>query len=280
MLIKKNPVPKRVLGLFQIIMINVIAVDSIRTLSFSAEYGFSLLFYYLIAALTFFIPSALVSAELASGWPSTGGIYIWVREAFGKNCSLIVIWLEWICNVVWFPTILALIGGVIAYFFDPALAVNKLYMTSIILVIFWGVTYINCLGMTASSWLSIVSAIIGTILPMLFIAALGVVWCFQKHPMEISFSWSSFFPSKGHMDNLAFLSNILFGLIGLDMAATHAAEMKNPRKDYPKALAVSVVIILSTIVLASLAIAMTVPNKDLNLVTGPLQALTIFFDKF
>ena len=66
-------------------MINVIAVDSIRTLPISAEYGFSAVFYYLLAGLIFFIPTALVSAELASAWPETGGVYVWVREAFGKK---------------------------------------------------------------------------------------------------------------------------------------------------------------------------------------------------
>jgi glutamate:GABA antiporter len=271
---------KRILGLFPVIMINVIAVDSIRTLPFSAEYGFSLLFYYLVASIMFFIPSALVSAELGSGWPTTGGIYIWAREAFGKTWGLIVIWLEWICNVVWYPTIMALIAGVLAYFFNPALAENKTYMICTILVIFWAATFLNCLGMKASSWLSIVSAIVGTIIPMMFIALLGVVWWIQGHPMQIECSWKSFFPSRSGLDNLAFLSNVLFGLIGLDMAATHAAEMKNPTKDYPKALGFSVVIILATIVLASLAIAITVPLKELSLVTGSLQAFVIFLDKF
>lgn len=276
---KKMPSP-RVLGLFQIIMINVIAVDSIRTLPFAAEYGFSLVFYYLLGALCFFIPSALVSAELASGWPNTGGIYVWVREAFGLNLGLITIWLEWICNVVWFPTIMALIAGVATYLFDPSLASNKFYMIGFILVLFWGATLLNCFGMKASSWLSTFTAIIGTIIPMTMIALMGIYWKLHGHPTEISFTLKEFLPSKGQIENLAFLSNVLFGLIGLDMAATHAAEMKNPRKDYPKALFFSVIIILSTIIFSSLGIALVVPVKDLNLVTGCLQAFQVFLQKF
>src|SRR5579862_3698319 len=86
----------KVLGLFRLVMINVIAVDSIRTLTFSAVYGFSLIFFYLVVGLFFFIPTALVSAELGTGWPNRGGIYVWVREAFGRKWSLVVIWLNWI----------------------------------------------------------------------------------------------------------------------------------------------------------------------------------------
>jgi amino acid transporter len=261
-------------------MINVIAVDSIRTLPFAAEYGFSLVFYYILAALMFFIPSALVSAELASAWPQTGAIYVWVREAFGKNCSLMVIWLEWICNVVWYPTILALIAGALAYLFDPSLASNKLYMIITILILFWGSTWLNCLGMKASSWVSIVTALLGTLIPMTAITIFGIMWYLGNNSLQIDFSWKEFFPSSEKVDNLAFLSNVLFGLIGLDMAATHAAEMKNPRKDYPKAMLFSVMIILASIVLSSLAISLVVSPNELSLVTGCLQAFSIFLQKF
>jgi amino acid transporter len=274
-----NKSPKKVLGLFQLVMINVIAVDSIRTLPFAAEYGFSLIFYYLLASLVFFIPSALVSAELATGWPTTGGIYIWVREAFGPRWGLIVIWLEWVCNVVWYPTIMALIAGVSAYLLDPSLADNKFYMVFMILTLFWGATFVNYLGMKSSSIMSTFCAILGTIFPMILIGVLGVYWVAKGEPSEIGFSWREFFPNQDSTENLALLSNVLFGLIGLDMVATHAAEMKNPRKDYPVALFFSVIIIIATIVFSSLAIAIVVPNSDLNLVTGCLQAFTIFLAK-
>ncbi len=75
---------KKVLSVFSLVMINIIAVDSLRSLPFSAEYGLSLIFYYLLAAIVFFLPVALVSAELATAFPTKGGIYVWIREAFGE----------------------------------------------------------------------------------------------------------------------------------------------------------------------------------------------------
>ena len=133
-------------------MINVIAVDSIRTLPFAASLGFSLLFYYLIAALLFFIPSAMVSAELGTGWPTRGGIYIWVREAFGGRWSFVVIWLNWIYNIVWYPTIMAIIAASIAYFINPELISNRAYMASTIIILFWLATYANFHGMRTVSY--------------------------------------------------------------------------------------------------------------------------------
>ena len=270
----------KVLGFFQLVMINVIAVDSIRTLTFSAVFGFSLVIFYIIAALVFFIPTALVSAELGTGWPNRGGIYVWVREAFGKRFSFFVIWLNWIYNVIWYPTILALIVGTFSYLFNPDLANNPVYMCVGVLIIYWGITLINCLGMKASSIISTVGALIGTIVPMVFISVLGIVYVMQDRPINISFSWSQFFPQASASSNLAFLTNVLFGLLGLEMAATHAAEMRNPTRDYPRSLFVSCIIILSTIVFASLAIAIVVPNQELSLATGVMQAFSVFVNAF
>ena len=196
--------------------------------------GLALSFFSLIAAIVFFIPTALVSAELGTGWPNRGGIYVWVREAFGKKASLIIIWLNWIYNVIWYPTIIALIAGTIAYLFDPELASNKLYMCLSTIVLFWLATWVNCHGMKVSSMISTIGALVGTILPMLFIAFLGVLWVFQERPMQITFSWDQFFPSHSQGGNLAFLTNVFFGLLGLEMAATHAAEMRNPKERLPQ----------------------------------------------
>ena len=271
---------KKSLGLFRLVMINVIAVDSIRTLTFSAVYGFSLVFFYILTALLFFIPTALIAAELGTGWPNRGGIYVWVREAFGKKWSLIIIWLNWIYNVIWYPTIMALIAGTFTYFFNPELANNRLYMCLSVLILFWAATFLNCLGMRASSLLSTLAALIGTLLPMLLITLLGIIWVAQGQITQIQFTWSQFFPEGTQSSNLAFLTNVLFGLLGLEMAATHAAEMRNPQRDYPRSIFIAAILILGTIVLASLAIALVVPPHQLSLATGVMQAFTIFADTF
>ncbi len=271
---------KKTLGFFQLVMINVIAVDSIRTLPFSAVYGYSLIFFYLAAAISFFIPTALVSAELGTGWPTRGGIYVWVREAFGKRMGFAIIWLNWIYNIIWYPTIMALIAGTFTYFFNPQLADNTLYMCVSVLLLFWGATLLNCLGMKASSVLSTLGALIGTILPMVLITVLGIAWVVQGNPLQIQFSWNQLLPDASQSSNLAFLTNVLFGLLGLEMSATHAAEMRSPTKDYPRSLAVSCIIILCTIVFASLAIAIVVPSRELSLVVGVMQAFAILVEAY
>lgn len=270
----------KTLGVFSLVMINVIAVDSLRSLPFSAEYGFSLVFYYLLTSLTFFIPTALVSAELATGWPNRGGVYVWVREAFGDLAGFIIIWLQWVYNIVWYPTILSFIGATLAYLINPALADSKVYMLLVVVTIFWSATLINFYGMRASSIVSTLGALFGTLFPMIFIICLGIIWLLLGNPVQIQFTQAEFLPTLTSPANLSFLTAVLFGLVGMEMSAVHADEVKNPGKVYPKAILYSTTIIFLSLVLSSLAIAIVVPKRDLNVVTGLVQAFDIFFSAY
>ena len=269
---------KKKLSLFSIIMINVIAVASIRTLPIAAQYGYSLVFYYIIGGIFFLIPSALVSAELGTAWPKTGGLYVWIKEAFGIKIATITIWLNWMYNLVWYPTIMALVAGVSAYLISPELVNNKYYIISIILSLFWISTFSNCYGMRISSWISSIGAIIGTLIPMFIIILLGLFYYYGKNPIAIDLTVTTLIPSGDHYDKIGYFSTVLFSLLGLEMAATHAKEMKDPKKDYPRALFISVIIILLFIIFSALSIAVVVPNKQLNLVIGVIQAFEIFFN--
>lgn len=281
MLIQGNKTkPPRVLSIFALVMINVIAVDSLRSLPFSAIYGFSLVFYYIVAAFIFFLPIAFVSAELATAWPNKGGIYVWVREAFGDFWGFMVIWLQWIYNIVWYPTILLSLAAILAYFINPDLAENRMFMLIVVLTFFWGATFLNCLGMKMSSAISIFSALIGTIIPMVFIIILGIVWMYLGNPIHIKFTQAEFFPDLTDPKMLAFLTALMYGLVGIELSAAHADEVKNPGKSYPRAILLSTIIILGTLTLSSLAIAMVVPHNQLSVVTGLVQAYEIFFKAF
>ncbi len=268
------------LGIFSLIMINVIAVDNLRSLTAGAEYGLALIFFYLLAALLFFIPTILVTAELATGWPHTGGAYVWIREAFGRRTGFLAIWLQWIYNVVWYPTIFTFMAGMVAYLIDPALVENKIFMFCMVVFTFWTITFINCLGLKISNWISIISALFGTLLPMMFIIILGYIWLFLGKPTHITFAIKDFFPHLNSLQNLAFLTNILFGLMGMEMSAVHAGDVREPTRDYPRALMYSGILILVTLMFASLAITIVVPIEKLSLVSGLIDAFEVFFSSY
>lgn len=270
----------RVLTVFSLVMISVTAVDSLRSLAISAEYGFSLVFYYFASAIVFFIPTALVSAELATGWPENGGIYVWVREAFGVKTGFLTIWLQWIYNIFWYPTMLSLMAATIAYPFNPEWVRNPYYMLVIVLTLFWAATIVNCFGMKFSARVINTATVFGTLVPIIFIIFLGILWVLLDQPMHFDVSWHSFWPDLSDLKNLVLLTAILYGLIGMELPAMHAQEAKDPKRDYPKVMLIGGFIILSTLILGSLAVAAVVPHHKLELLDGLLQAFRIFFQSF
>lgn len=267
----------KVLSVFTLMMINVIAVDSLRTLPISAEYGSSLIFYYVIAAIGFFIPTVLVTAELATGWPNTGGAYVWVTKAFGPKIGFLTIWLQWIYNVVWYPTILAFLAGTLATLINPGLASSTSYTLSIILILFWASTLMSCMGLQISSRFSVIGAVVGTMIPILVIISLGLLWIMHGHVSQVHFDKADLLPHLNNLNNLGYLVAVLFGLVGMEMSAVHAGDVKNPKKDYPKALLYSSLIILVTLIGGSLAIAVVIPPSQISLVSSLIDAYAIFF---
>lgn len=268
---------KHSLTIFSLTMITVGSVDSIRNLPATALFGSQLIFYFILGALFFLIPTALVSAELASGWPKQGGIYIWVKQAFGKRAGFLAIWLQWIENVIWYPTILSFVAGTIGYLINPQLTDNPYFLWSIIVTSFWGVTLLNLRGMNSSALFSNLCSLAGLLLPMSLIIGLGVAWITQGNPLQIRFDIPSIVPHLADKSMWVSLTAIMMSFCGIEIATVHANDVENPQHAFPKALIYSVGIILSTLILGSLAIAIVLPGKDINLVAGIMQAFEAFF---
>lgn len=272
---KRKKLPKTI-SVFTLVMINVAAVGSVKNWPLIAEYGFSSVFYLLLAALIFLIPVSLVAAELATGWPKSGGIFVWVKEAFGHRAGFLSVWLLWLENVFWYPTVLSFIAGTIAYLFNPALIEHPFYILFTILITFWIMTWINCFGMRTSGWISSIGAICGIYLPGIFIIGAGILWFTSGATLQVPLNWSSFVPDITRYKELAFFTGLLLTMGGMEMAAVHAGDVKNPRKDYPKALLYSVLSIIVLSALGVLAIAMVIPQNEISLAAGTLQALSYF----
>ena len=165
---------KSSMSIFTMSMLTVAAVLSLRNLPSQAEYGYSVIFYMIAASICFFVPSALVSAELASAWPEDGGVYLWVKEAFGPKWGFVAIFMQWVENLPWFPAVLTFVASSIAYVFDPKLASNRWFVLITIWVMLWLATFLNFRGMRLSAFLSSSGAIAGTVIPGIAIILMAV----------------------------------------------------------------------------------------------------------
>ncbi|MBS0289730.1 MAG: amino acid permease [Proteobacteria bacterium] len=268
--------PNRVLGIFTLSMISVSAIIALRNLPTLAKNGLSVIFILSLAALLFFIPLALACAELASAWPKKGGVYAWVKEAFGVRSGALAVWLEWIESVVWLPTVLSFIASSIAYIFQPHLVENRYFMLCIMLLVLWSGTLLNFMGTKTSGWISTIGIIAGSIIPGFAIIVLGGYWLASGQPMQIQFTSDAFFPNFS-WSQMAYFTAIALGFAGIEVAAFYVQDTKNPQRTFPKATFIAALIIIIIYMLGALAIAIVIPKEDLNLSAGMMQAMTEFF---
>ena len=132
------------ISVFALVLLITGAIDSVRTLPSTALFGASSVFFFVISAVFFLIPVALVSAELTSTFSDEeGGVYSWVQHAFGPRCAFFAIWLQWINTLIWYPTMLSFIAGTLAYLIYPDLAQSKIYVIVVILTVFWSLTFLG-----------------------------------------------------------------------------------------------------------------------------------------
>ena len=266
------------LTVFSLVMINIIAIDNIRSLPASAEFGLSLIGYYLLMAIFFFIPIALVSAELATSLPRRGGVYVWTKNAFGPRVGCYVIWLQWIYNVVWYPTQMAFIAAVTAQLLPMNLGQNAYFITGFSIAVFALSTLANWYGMKLSSLICSIGAILGTLIPMFLVTVCAMIWVINDQPLGINLESFHWVPNWSDQHLFGYLSLVMFGLVGIEMSAVHADDVKNPQKSYPRAILISTVFIILSLIIASLSIAVIVPQSELNIMTGVIQAMDYVID--
>ena len=278
--VKAVPKQVKVLGVFSLAMINVSLICSLRGLPTMAVYGMSVIFFLVVAVIFFLIPTALVSAELATTWPKRGGIYVWVREAFGEKWGFIAVCLQWLQNLVFYPTALAATAAVIAFLFNPALANNQIYNLVVIIVLYWAAILINLRGMKLSGLVASVGTVLGIILPGIILLVLAAAWVADGQPIAIPIGLDYVVPDLSSLQNIVFLTGMFLFFAGMEVSGVHAKEVKNPQKDYPKAIFISSIIVALIFLVGSLSISMIVPLKELSLTAGIMQTFTVVLNSF
>lgn len=287
---KPSPAQKpAAISIVGIALMTVAAVVSLRGLPMMAQEGTTMLFYIGFAGLLFLIPAALVAAELGGMFAqNSGGVYNWVKEAYGPRMGFVAIWLQWIQNVVWYPTVLAFAAASLTYVIGrPALASNGFYTGSLIILFYWFATFMALKGTNTVAKLTSMGFLVGTILPGLVIIVLGALWVAGGHGAAFLTEATTdgqvharFFPHITGLSSLAYLGGIILLFAGVEVHAVHANELKNPSRDFPVAILLSVVVIVVLFLLGSLALAAIVPKDQIALDQGPMQAFSLALSEF
>lgn len=267
------------MGIFLLSMMNLSVMVSLRNLPIVAEFGLAAACMFILVMLIFFLPVSLVSAELATGWSKDGGIYAWVKEAFGPFWGFFSVWMQWVHNITWYPVILSFSGATLMQIFNPKIATNPLFLFLFVLVGFWGFTLFNYFGIKSSTWFSAFGVIVGTIIPGLLLILFAIIWIAGGDPVQIPLTWDAFIPSF-ELKNLVFLTGLYLAFGGIEVSAVYAGQVQHPKKNYPLAIFISGFLCFVLYALGSLAISIMIPPGEINLVKGLVEAFEAFLTHF
>lgn len=185
--------------------------------------SFSLLAFVACAVIIGLI--VVCFAEVSSRFQSTGGMYLYAKEAFGPVVGFEVGWLYWIVRVATFAANCNAMLIYLGFFFEGA---NEgLPRIAIISVVVIGITVVNLLGVRESAILTNVFTV-GKIVPLLIFAAIGL---FFVQPANFNFTAA---PEYGKFSEAVLL--LIYAYVGFEAAVIPAGETKDPRKNVPFAL--------------------------------------------
>ncbi|MER5707640.1 APC family permease [Streptomyces sp. NPDC002122] len=254
------------------------SVASLRAAPTMAVYGLACVFLYLVPAIVFLLPTALVSAELASGW--NGGVYRWVSEGLTKPLGFLAVWCQFAMTIFYYPSLLAFVASTIAYVIDPSLASNGVYTAIVIMVLYWTGVWVSSRGTKALAGLSSWGLIIGTLVPGTILVVLGMIFLGQGNPSAAPMNADHLLPQWTGLASLVLIVNNFLSYSGMEMNAVHVSSLKNPGKEYPKSMFLAVCLVLLIFILPALAISWVVPADQLSLTAGVMQAFDAFFSYF
>jgi glutamate:GABA antiporter len=276
--VQSTPQLVRALKLRDLVLFNLVAILGLRHLGTTGRFGPGSLLMWLIAAVFFFIPQGLAVIELSSRFPKEGGIYFWTKNAFGEGHGFLCGWCYWINNVLYYPNLLISAAVIATYVFgkgESGLSDRWVYVLPVTLGALWIATAINIAGLGAGKWLQNAGGV-GTYIPGLILIFLGVYGAMTGHAAN-ALNATTLTPDlrldKEHLPALNLLASIAFAFAGLELASTMGDEVQNPRRNLPRAIFISAPLIAVAYILGTAAVLWWLPSKEVNVVSGFLQAI-------
>ncbi len=243
-------------------LFTVCAILVIDQLTAAASIGVQSIFWWIFTLILFFIPYGLITAELGSTYTEEGGIYAWVRRAFGPIWAGRVAWLWWVNVAFWMPSVYILFAGILAQLIAPDMSLwTKIFIT---LGLTWLTVGINIMTLEVGKWVPNIGAVFKVII-MLALGLGGTAYA-MNHGAANEFSLSTLTPHWG--DSLAFLPVIIYNFLGFELMSGASEEMENPARDVPWAIVRSGSIIAFFYIFATVGILLALPIADIGLIKG------------
>ncbi|MEI6896843.1 MAG: APC family permease [Psychromonas sp.] len=258
------------LGLTETILFGVCTVLVIDTVALSASAGTGGFIWWLIILVCFFLPYGLVTAELSTTYPADGGIYDWVKRAYGRTWAARTAWIYWINFALWIPAVYYLfavvLGQLIGIEFSP-------WQTAAIsIAMSWLAVLISLKPIADSKWVSTLGAICKVVV-MGVLGIAGIVHIVTGNVSANPFTMADLIPDINI--GLSLLSVAIFGLVGFEVVGGATDSLKNPDKDIPTATIFGGLLIAFFYLLSSFGILSVIPVDEIDSSAGVYESVAL-----
>jgi amino acid transporter len=266
---------RKTMGFWDVLLFNIATVLGPRWIAAAGHNGTSSISLWILAAVFFFVPGALVINELSSRFPEEGGLYSWSKEAFGPFHGFVAGWTYWFYTVFYFPGLLLASASMAAYIIGgrgAALAQDRTFLMTVSLSMLLVAVLLNIVGLNVGKWLQNAGGV-GTYVPLLMLAGVAAVFCW-KHGSVTHFTVANMLPTW-NWDTVNFWSQIAFAFTGLELVSAMSEEVRDPRRTLPRAVFGAGALIALMYIVGTFAILALVPAANLDPQSGVFNAITV-----
>ena len=272
-----NPIAqlRKEMGFWDVLLFNIATVLGPRWIAAAAHNGTSSISLWVLAALFFFVPTAMVVNELSSRFPEEGGLYVWAKEAFGDFHGFVAGWNYWIYTVFYFPGLLLASAAMSAYLIGEGggtLSQSRTFLLLVSLGLLLVAVILNIIGLNVGKWLQNAGGA-STYIPLLILVGIaGILWLRQGSVTH--FTFANIWP-VWNWDTVNFWSQIAFAFTGLELVSAMSAEVRDPRRTLPRAVFAAGTLIALMYIAGTIAVLVLVPAPEVSPTSGVFHAITV-----
>lgn len=232
--------------------------------------GTKVVFSWIVMFLLYFVPYALMVGELGATFKNAeGGVSSWVNTTMGAKWAYYAGWTYWACHVVYISSkgtggLRAMAWGIFGNtkWYDGLPTAWTQFATLVVFLLFcWvasrGIPVLKGLATIAGSSMFVMSILF--IIMMFAAPAINPSAGFHS----IDFNWKNLMPTF-NVKYFTSLSILVFAVGGCEKISPYVNKVKDPSKNFPKAMMALAIMVMVSAILGTFAMALMFDPKVVN----------------
>ncbi len=266
----------KAMRLRDVVLMNVVAVVGLRWIARGARTGPASVTLWTLAWIAFFVPLAVAVSRLAKAHPDQGGVYVWVRRAFGPTHGFICGWCLWVNNLFYFPSVLLFGAANLAAIGGPhwqAIGATRSFAVIFVLAGIWLTAGLNVVGLRESKWLQNAGSF-GVWVPVGLLIGCGVL-ALARFGSATPFTAAAMVPRGDLLDTIGLWSAMCFAFSGFEITSLIGQEIETPEVTIPRGVFIAGVIVTVVYILGSASVLFAIPVTSLKELSGITDAVQL-----